>query len=143
MRYENTFDEFKVSGALAYSEPGDDQSLYDGSVSVLHEPTGISLTLAAAYSDEETADGRYGYVKLGYQRDFFDFGRTALSVDAYYGEDILANESDSTSFGAQVVQNFDYLQTEVYLGVRSYSYEETDESFEDAVAVLTGARVRF
>ena len=88
-------------------------------------------------------DGRYGYVKLGYQRDFFDVGKTAISVDAYYGEDILADGSDSTSFGAQFVQNFDYLQTEVYLGVRSYSYDETDDSFEDAVAVLTGARVRF
>ena len=49
---EKTFDEFKVSAALAYSEPGDDQNLYDGSVLVLHVPSGISLTLAAAYSDE-------------------------------------------------------------------------------------------
>ena len=142
-RYDNTFDEFKVSAAIAYSEPGEDQELYDGSISVLHDPTGISLTVAAAYSDKEAVDGRYGYVKLGYQADFFDVGRTAFSVDAYYGDDIVAVGTDSTSFGAQFVQNFDYLQTEVYLGVRSYSYEETIESFDDSVAVLTGARVKF
>lgn len=142
-RYENTFDNFKVSGAIAYSEPGGDQDLVDGSISVLHEPTGISLTVAAAYSDEETVDGRYGYVKLGYQTDFFDVGKTAFSVDAFYGEDIAAGGSDSTSFGAQFVQNLDYLQTELYLGVRSYSYDETVTSFEDSVAILTGARVKF
>ncbi len=142
-RYENTFDDFRVSAAIAYSEPGEDQELYDGSISVLHDPTGISLTVAAAYSDKEAVDGRYGYVKMGYQADFFDVGRTAFSVDAYYGEDIVAVGTDSTSFGAQFVQNFDYLQTEVYLGVRSYSYEETVESFDDSFAVLTGARVKF
>jgi hypothetical protein len=142
-RYDNTFDEFRVSAAIAYSEPGEDQELYDGSISVLHDPTGISLTVAAAYSDKEAVDGRYGYVKLGYQADFFEVGKTALSVDAYYGEDIVAVGTDSTSFGAQFVQNFDYLQTEVYLGVRSYSYDETVESFDDSFAVLTGARVKF
>ena len=51
-RYDNTFDDFKVSGAIAYSEPADDQQLYDGSISILHDPSGISLTVAAAYSDE-------------------------------------------------------------------------------------------
>jgi Gram-negative porin len=142
-RYENTLDDFKVSGAIAYSEPGDDQQLFDGSISVLHEPTGISLTVAAAYSDEETVDGRYGYVKLGYQADFFEVGKTAFSVDAYYGEDIAAGGSDNTSFGAQFVQNLDYLQTELYLGVRSYAYDESVAAFDDSVAVLTGARVKF
>ena len=142
-RYENTLDDFKVSGAIAYSEPGDDQKLYDGSLSILHNPTGISLTIAAAFSDKEAADGRYGYVKLGYQRDFFEIGKTAFSVDAYYGEDIAAAGSDSVSFGAQFVQNLDYLRTELYLGVRSYSYQEADQSFDDSVAVLTGARVKF
>jgi Gram-negative porin len=142
-RYENTFDDFKVSAAVAYSEPGDHQNLYDGSFSILHDPTGISLTFATAYSDEETVDGRYGYVKLGYQTDFFEVGKTAFSVDAYYGEDIAANGSDSTSFGAQFVQNLDYLQTELYLGLRSYSYDEAVTGFDDSFAVLTGARVKF
>jgi hypothetical protein len=142
-RYEDTIDDFKVSSAIAYSEPGEDQSLYDGSISFLHDPTGISLTIAAAYSDEETVDGRYGYVKLGYQRDLFEVGKTAISVDAYYGEEIAAGDSDSTSFGAQFVQNLDYCQTELYLGVRSHSYTETVDSFDDSAALLTGARIKF
>ncbi len=143
LRYDNTFDDFKVSGAVAYSEPADNQQLYDGSFSILHDPSGISLTVAAGYSDEPVTDGRYGYVKLGYQTDLFEVGRTAFSVDAYYGEDIAALGSTSTSFGAQVSQNLHYLQTELYLGVRSYQYDEKDDDFQDSVAMLAGARVKF
>ena len=142
-RYDNTFDDFKVSGAVAYSEPADDQHLYDGSISFLHDPTGISLTLRPPYSDEDGDRRRYGYVKLGYQADFFEVGKTAFSVDAYFGEDIAAAGSDSTSFGAQLVQNLDYLQTELYLGARSYEYDEEDDDFDDSFAVLAGARVKF
>jgi hypothetical protein len=140
--YENTIQDFEVAGAVAFSKPDGDQSLIDGSISFLHVPTGLSLTMAAAYSDEDPADGRYGYVKLGYQTDLFEVGKTAFSVDAYYGEDIAA-ESNSTSFGAQLVQNLDYLQTELYLGARSYSYEEAAVEFDDSLAVLAGARVKF
>ncbi|SJM34945.1 porin [Mesorhizobium delmotii] len=142
-RYDNTFGDFKVAAAVAYSEPTEDDSLYDGSVSFLHEPTGLSLTLAAAYSDELVTDGRYGYAKLGYQTDIFEVGKTAFSVDAYFGEEIAALESDSTSFGAQLVQNLDYLQTELYLGARSYEYDEEEEEFDDSFAVLAGARIKF
>lgn len=145
-RYEHTFDDYKVAGAIAFSRPGDDQSLFDGSISVLHVATGLSLTAAAAYSDEELADGRYGYVKLGYQTDYFEAGKTAFSVDAYYGEDIAAAATNSTSFGAQFVQNLDYWQTELYLGARLYSYEETQAAamdIDDSFAVLAGARVKF
>ena len=80
-------------------------------------PTGLSLTLALGYSDELSADARYGYVKIGYQTDIFEVGKTAFSVDAYYGEDIAAVKSNSTSFGAQLVQNLDYLQTELILAL--------------------------
>jgi predicted porin len=142
-RYDNTLGDFKVSGAVAFSQPNEGDALYDGSVSFLHEPTGLSLTLAAAFADEEVIDGSYGYVKLGYQADFFDVGKTALSVDAYFGQDIAAAGSDSTSFGAQLVQNLDYLQTELYLGARTYSYDEDTPDFDDSFAVLAGARIKF
>ena len=142
-RYEKTINDFKISSALAYSQPADDQSLIDGSVSILHQPSGLSLTVAAAYSDEETVDGRYGYFKLGYQTKIFEVGKTAFSVDAYFGEDIDAADSSSESFGVQLVQNLDYLQTEIYLGARSYSYEEPANDLDKSYAVLAGARLKF
>ncbi len=141
--YNETFNDLQVSGALAFSRPGDGQSIYDGSISLLHVPSGLSITLAAAYSDEETVDSSYGYVKLGYQTDIFDVGKTAFSIDTYFGSNIAGNKSDSNSFGAQVVQNLDYLKTELYLGARTYSYEEDTADFQDSFAVLAGARVKF
>ena len=142
-RYDNTLGDYSVSGAVAFSKPADDQSLYDGSISILHDPTGLSITLAAAYSDEQTVNSRYGYVKLGYQTDIFDLGTTAFSIDGYFGKDVAAGGSDSTAFGAQLVQNLDYLRTELYLGARSYNYEEAAADFDDSLAVLAGARVKF
>ncbi len=89
------------------------------------------------------ADGRYIYGKLGYQTDYFDWGTTAVSVDAYFGQDIDAAGSNSHAIGAQLVQNIDYLQTELYLGARLYDYDEQVAAFDDGFAVLTGARLRF
>ncbi|MBD9640514.1 porin [Ensifer sp. ENS07] len=143
VRYDETYDAFKVGGAIAFSRPGDGNSIYDASVSVLHLDTGLSLTLAAGYSDKETVDGRYGYVKVGYQADIFDVGKTAFSVDAYFGKDIAGMGSKSDSFGAQVVQNLDYLQTELYLGARTHSLEQRTADLQDSFAVLGGARIKF
>ncbi|WP_224393564.1 hypothetical protein [Ensifer adhaerens] len=143
VRYNETYDAFKVSAALAFSKPGGSNSIYDGSVSILHLDTGLSLTLAAGYSDKETVDGRYGYVKVGYQADIFDVGKTAFSVDAYFGKDIAGKGSESDSFGAQIVQNLDYLQTELYLGARTYSLDQETADLQDSFAVLGGARIKF
>ncbi|ANK77067.1 MULTISPECIES: porin [Ensifer] len=143
VRYNETYDAFKVAAALAVSRPGDGNSIYDASVSVLHLDTGLSLTLAAGYSDKETVDGRYGYVKIGYQADIFDVGKTAFSVDAYFGKDIAGRGSKSDSFGAQIVQNLDYLQTELYLGARTYSLDQETADLQDSFAVLGGARIKF
>lgn len=143
VRYNETYDAFKVSAALAFSKPGGSNSIYDGSVSILHLDTGLSLTLAAGYSDKETVDGRYGYVKVGYQADIFDVGKTAFSVDAYFGKDIAGKGSESDSFGAQIVQNLDYLQTELYLGARTYSLDQKTADLQDSFAVLGGARIKF
>ncbi|HEV7318616.1 MAG TPA: porin [Ensifer sp.] len=142
-RYNETYDAFKVSAAVAFSRPGDGNSLYDASVSVLHIETGLSLTLAAGYSDKDVVDGRYGYAKLGYQTDIFEVGKTAFSIDAYFGKDIAGEGSESRAFGAQVVQSLDYLQTELYLGARSYSLEQRSADLQDSVAVLGGARIKF
>ncbi len=87
--------------------------------SLLHQPTGLSITLAAGYSDKESVDGHYGYAKVSYQTDIFEAGKTAFSVDAYFGRDIKGKGTDSDSYGVQVVQNLDYWQTELFVGART------------------------
>jgi hypothetical protein len=143
LRYDQTIEDVKISGALAFSRPGDGNSIYDASVSLLHQPTGLSLTLAAGYSDKESVDGHYGYAKVGYQTDIFEVGQTAFSVDAYFGRDIKGKGTDSDSYGVQVVQNLDYWQTELFVGARTYSYDDEVASVQDSYAVLAGARLKF
>jgi hypothetical protein len=139
-RYAGTIEDVKIAGALAFSRPGDDRSIVDGSISLLHVPTGLSVTLA---SGTETSGGAYGYAKLGYQTDFFDFGMTAISVDGYAGSDIGGAGRHSKSLGLQLVQNVDYLQTEFYVGGRIFEYDEASADFNDASALLVGARAKF
>jgi hypothetical protein len=88
-------------------------------------------------------NSRYIYGKLGYQADFFEVGKTAMSIDAYYGKDIDGADTDSTSFGVQLVQNLDYYQTELYAGARSYDFNDPADEVDKSYAFLAGARMKF
>ena len=144
LRYAGEFGAFRVASAAAYSNKRDGVGRYNGSVSVLHAPTGISMTGAAAYHERpDRADSTYVYGKLGYKRHVFAPGATALSVDVYSGSDTTGPHSDSLSWGLQAVQNFDYYRAQVYLGYREYKYSENGARFEPVRAALTGVRVRF
>lgn len=48
-----------------------------------------------------------------------------------------------TSYGAFVVQNIDRAGTELYLGVRNHELDRPAANFDDILAVLAGARVKF
>ena len=144
IKYENDHGDYRVSGAAAYSRPGaglDD--VFDGSVSVLHTQSGLSVTVAGAYEFRSDRDARYIYGKIGRQADPFEFGPTALSIDAYYGESINTNGSESLSFGVQAVQSVDCWRTDFYAGVRSYDYDDSAADYKRSVAVMTGARLKF
>ena len=80
---------------------------------------------------------------MGYERDFFDFGSTALSVDFHDGEDIASMGSNSDSRCVRVVQNIDHYTLGIFGGSRSYSAASTTESFQDVDTLLAGARYKF
>ncbi|MDB5539379.1 MAG: hypothetical protein JWQ89_1106, partial [Devosia sp.] len=141
--YNNTVGDFQLSGSLAASVPEAGWVLINGSFSALHVPTGLSVTVAGAVEHTPLTNPHYGYVKLGYQQSWFDFGKTALSVDAYLGANIYTAGDQSRSIGAQLVQNIDYLQTELYVGARLYQYDDELYNYRDGTAVLAGAMVSF
>ncbi|MCB1497700.1 MAG: porin [Bauldia sp.] len=147
LRYAGEFGAFRVAGAVAYSGKGRERrpyGVYDGSVSLLHVPSGLSLTAASGHNDrKDDSDRAYTYAKIGYQRDFFAVGATALSADVYSGSGIRIAHSSGSSWGLQVVQNFDYCQTQLYLGYREYDYEDREAGYKPLRALLTGARVKF
>lgn len=143
--YSGDFDQVDLDAAIGYAwnEDSDIETL-SGSISGLHKPSGISLTLAAAreFNDDGT-EGHYGYVKLGYQREFFEIGPTAFSVDYYFGNDIAAVGSDSTSIGLAAVQNIDDYNLQLWALWRSYSYDDDDGPYDDGQAVFGGALFKF
>ena len=144
--YEDEGEVLTVGAAAAYGWEGEDTTILDGSLSVLHEPTGLSATLAGGRQreeGEEDAQGGYGTLKLGYEADLIEAGSTALSVDAFRSGDRPEEGSEGTSYGLAVVQAVEAIGTEVYLAVRSYEYDDDAGGYGDATAVLVGARVRF
>lgn len=123
---------------------------FDGSLSVLHA-SGVSLTMSGGVRDPHYLDPlgkqlspNLLYAKLGYQHDFFHFGRTAFAVDfAQQDEVIFAGDvARAYSFGA--VQNIDAAATELFFAVSKETLNRTiGGTFEPIYAAWTGARVRF
>lgn len=142
--YSGDFEQFDLDAAIGYARnDGSDTDTLSGSISGLHKSSGISLTLAAAREFTDGVEGRYGYVKLGYQREFFDIGSTAFSVDYYFGNDIAAAGSDSTSIGLAAVQNIDDYNLQLWALWRNYQYDDDGGEYDDGQAVFGGALFKF
>ena len=94
------------------------------------------MTLAAGREFMDGTEGSYGYVKLGYQREFFDIGSTAFSVDYYFGSDIAAVDSNSDSIGLAAVQNIDDYNLQLWALWRGHSYDDDAGEYDDGQAVF-------
>ncbi|MBX3584892.1 MAG: hypothetical protein KF810_23695 [Rhizobiaceae bacterium] len=142
--YAGELNDIDLGAAIAYSRnSGSDVDIVSGSISGLHKPTGISLTLAAAREFSDGVEGRYGYVKLGYEREFFEIGSTAFSIDYYFGQDIAAADSDSNSFGLAAVQNIEDYNLQLWALWRNYDYADNDGGYDNGRAVFGGALFKF
>lgn len=145
--YNNTLGDYEVAGGLSYSQTGNtanDADAIVGSVGALHTPTGLSASIAAGETDNDTGlDQDYFYVKVGLQRDWFSIGRTYLSVDAYRGNDFASAGDESTVYGIEAVQDIDNSNMKVFASYHQHQYEATGASFQDIDAFLVGARWSF
>ncbi|MCG6857459.1 MAG: porin [Salaquimonas sp.] len=144
LNYEKELGDFSVAAAAAYSyNQNNSAGLTNGSLSVLHNPTGISVTLAAGDTPHESGMPEFVYGKLGYQAQWFQYGKTYFSIDAYSGHYFNTSGSESKSYGFAMVQDVDDWRTQYYLGVRQYQYDDPGASYENGLAVILGARVKF
>jgi hypothetical protein len=144
-RYSGELLDTKLAAAVAYWERTGSHGV-SGSVSGRHK-SGVNLTFAAGNRDFNAVgrnDSSFFYVKLGYLRKFFPkLGDTALAVDYFHGDDQSATGDDSQSYGAFIVQNFDRIATEFYIGGRVYDLDRPGARFQNIVAILSGARIKF
>lgn len=141
--YQNEFGSYEFDGALAFSRPDSDTNRINGSFSVLHSLSGISLTTAVGTDFIDGKNPNYIYGKVGYQFQRFNIGLTALSIDAYSGRNFNSDSSESFSVGFQSVQKIDRLRTELFLGIRYYEFDDLVADYKSSTGLLTGARIKF
>lgn len=149
LRYSAKWGGFATAAALGYvdfSSVGTTDSRLAGSGSVLHEPTGVSLTLAAGQDDFEVpgrANAVFWYGKLGYQRQFFGFGKTYTAVDFGHDKNEGQNDDEFTTLGIGLTQKIDAWGTELYGGYRWHHLNRSALDLDDINAGMVGARIKF
>jgi hypothetical protein len=127
------------------SEPGVDYRL-NGSVSTIHDATGLGLTLAAGGDRRDGGgdDPYFVYGKLSWDTNFFNFGDTGFGVDVQYNENVLADNDSGYSLGIAALQRLDGLGADFYAQLRYFDYDnDNGPSFDSVVAATTGFLVKF
>lgn len=150
LRYNGKIGTTMVAGAVAYANSDsrdvagfDFGNQYNGSVSARLE-NGFNVTFAAGTREQKVGfDTNFWYGKVGYLAKLNDLGNTAFSVDYFTQDDFAVRGAKGKAYGAYVVQVIDALSTDLYAGVRNHQYDRPNVSYYDALAVMTGARVRF
>ncbi|MBO6896954.1 MAG: porin [Shimia sp.] len=148
LRYGNDFGDTTFKATLAYAQTdgaSDDSKSVLGSVGALHNPTGISGTLTVGQNDRDSGlKSDYVYAKVGLQRDWFSFGRTHLSVDAYRGNDMASVGDKSVSYGFEAVQKIDNANVDLFFSYHQHGYDvTTGTTYNDVDAYMLGARWSF
>jgi hypothetical protein len=144
LRYAGSVPFGRIAAALAFSSkkvaPGSvgvDDEVTGGSISWLH-PAGYNVTLGHTTRQlSTTRDGKFNYVKLGYQR-----GDHAVSVDVG-----MADDQNAAGDGAKVA-GIGYVYraakwAELYGLVKNHSLDRPGTAFEDIRIVMAGTRLKF
>ena len=138
---------FKAIGAVGLADPNkDDTGLqYDGSFSLLHEGTGLNLSLSAGLQERDNQDdAQHFYGKLGWLNRFFTIGETAFAVDYIRTPNQPTENDEGYSVGATAVQFFEEYGTELYFLYRLHSLDRDVEPEVNDINVLSiGTRVKF
>ena len=138
---------FKAAGAAAIADPNQDNTnyQYDGSFSLLHEASGLNLTLSAGLLDRDGQNsGTNMWGKLGWLTKLFPVGETGFSVDYDRSINFPTNRDEGYSVGGAVVQQFENYGTELYMQYRVYSLDrDVEPSVQNMNVGTIGARVKF
>lgn len=176
LRYSGEFGQFRVLGGIGYHDGkildsdnitflvGGDNAVVDhqevvGSLSIMHQPTGLFFTAAAGSREWDDIPNsafqilgdKYYYLKAGIVQRWTHLGDTALYGEYYKISDVglkfaaapaainnrLNEEAETYGFG--VVQHIDAAAMELYMSYRHYKADDVTSCDQVAgCAVLTG-----
>ena len=169
LRFADEFDTFTIASAIAYAQPdtsagGPYDYQVNGSASVLFS-NGLNLTIAGGFQENRTGgrgavtDPYFLYGKVGWILDLIDWGQTAVAVDFQFTSERDAQGEEFYGYGAFIVQNLEWLGTDLYAGFRYMQLKNdtavalpvpgtffpatTNANPGDITAVMVGARVKF
>jgi outer membrane usher protein FimD/PapC len=138
---------FKAAAGAGLTDPNEDDTglRYGGSFSILHEDTGLNLTLSSGKLERDNQSDPYNlYGKIGWLKNFFPFGWTAFSADYTRSHNLPTDNDDGYSVGLAAVKSFEKYGTEVYMLYRLHSLDRDVEPDVHDINVLSiGARVKF
>jgi hypothetical protein len=138
---------FKAAGAAGVADTNqvDANYQYSGSFSLLHEDTGLNLTLSGGLLERDNqSDPKNFYAKLGWRKRLFSIGETAFGLDYTRSQNLPTDTDDGYSVGASAVQRFEKLGTELYFLYRLHSLDrDAAPNVQDIHVGSFGARIKF
>jgi hypothetical protein len=137
---------FTTLAAIGISDPSEDGVDYRlmGSGSVLHNATGLNLTVSGGMDQADDGDPYNLYGKLGWYGTLNTLGNTGFGIDFTRGNDVSAPGDTGHSVGGAVVQTIEGYGTELYSQLRWYTLDRDDApSVDDIVVGTVGSRVKF
>lgn len=144
LRYDKDYGNVLLNSSIGFTLFNNTDSLLTGSMSALHKSSGVSFTVAAG--TPETSNARYIFSKLGYQGDWLKFGKTALSIDIYRGENFRNDGAHSLTYALGAVQRlkrFERFSVDLYASYRLYDYDTSGADLNTISVTLVGVRFKF
>ncbi len=147
-KYKGEFGDIKIAAGIGYGEDqegtgGDASENFNGSLSIMHTPTGLFFTGSGGQLEKDNGqEDDFYQLKGGIKAKWNSLGSTAL-----YGEYIHAETDDTGEgeiWGLGIVQKVDAAAMELYAGYRHYEADlNTLEPTEDFQTFVTGARIKY
>ncbi|NRB02144.1 MAG: porin [Rhodobacteraceae bacterium] len=134
-------DAYSAEAILSYEwiDSSEERVLF--SAGVLHMQTGLNVSIATGAN--QIGAGEYTYLKVGLQRDLFEIGRTAVSLEYYDGNDLGGAGSNSEAFGIGISQQVDAFDVEIVGALRRYDASRSATQFQSIDVAMLVARWRF
>lgn len=140
------FGDWKIVAAGAYlDKPVENTDLrWDGAVSVLHNPTGLNLTVGGSLDKLSAGrDVKTWLVKAGWLAEIFKLGKTAFSIDYYKTSDFRLDADEADSMGIFAVQKWPDYGLDSYLGHRIYDVSRPDIDLKKLNVSVMGVAFNF
>lgn len=138
---------FTALGGVSISRPNDGDENYRlaGSASLLHDASGVSLTVSSGFDGGTRGDTPYGvYGKLGWDTQLVRFGPTGFGLDYVWNENLSADDDQGQSLGVAAVQVLQDYGIELYTQFRWFTVDRDEgPSFDDIFLGTLGTRIRF